>query len=153
MTFSESVRTCLREKYFFRFKGRASRSEFWWFMLFIGLVNAASTLGLSLLPRVEAGSVSLAISLLLLPPNLGVTVRRLHDRNLRGWWLLLPIIGLLGWLIGSTVPQPGEPSTQDMISSALAFSMSLIYLVILMMPSQPGPNRFGPNPVEDPYMS
>lgn len=144
MGFREAVRTCLVQKYFFRFSGRAPRSEFWWFMLFIAIVNIASGLALSLLPPLAAASVSLVISLMLLPANMGVTVRRLHDRNLRGWWLLLPITALVFWL--GNLALPPDLQQQNEISTALSFSMSLVYLVILMMPSQPGPNRFGPVP-------
>lgn len=144
MGFKEAVRTCLVQKYFFRFSGRAGRPEFWWFMLFIALVNIVTGLVLSLFPPMVAASASLVISLMLLPANMGVTVRRLHDRNLRGWWLLLPITALLFWLVSLTLPP--ELQQQNAISTAMSCGMSLIYLVILMMPSQPGPNRFGPMP-------
>lgn len=144
MTFAQAVRTCLRDKYFFRFSGRAGRPEFWWFMLFIGIVNLVSGLLLTLFPPMVAASISLAISLMLLPANLGVTVRRLHDRNLRGWWLLLPISALVLWLAASTMPD--QEIAQNSVSTIISFSMSLIYLVVLMMPSQQGPNRFGPMP-------
>lgn len=139
MTFKESINTCLREKYFFRFQGRASRSEFWWFMLFIALVNILTGLVFALLPPMVGASASLIVSLLLLPANLGVTVRRLHDRNLSGWWLLLPIVSLvLAVLFGA-----GD----SVISSTLSLAMCVCYLAILCMPSQPEVNRFGSPPV------
>ena len=90
MTFAQAVRVCLKDKYC-NFRGRASRSEFWWFMLCIGLINLAANIVLSPLPPKTAMGLNFLVSLALLLPNLGVTVRRLHDRNLAGWWLLVPI--------------------------------------------------------------
>lgn len=49
MTFAQAVRVCLKDKYC-NFRGRASRSEFWWFMLCIGLINLAANIVLSPLP-------------------------------------------------------------------------------------------------------
>lgn len=103
MTFVEAVRVCLKDKYCC-FRGRASRSEFWWFSLCIGLINLGANLLLSPLPRGTAMGLNFVISLALLLPNLGVTVRRLHDRNLAGWWLLIPIVSLLLWLLGRARP-------------------------------------------------
>lgn len=143
MTFSQSVRTCLVRKYFFVFKGRACRSEFWWFMLFIGLVNLVSGMALTLLPRKWALSISLAISLMLLPANFGVTVRRLHDRNLHGWWLALPLGSLFLWILGGG-------GTQAQAGAILSMAMNLGYLALLCMPGQKGPNRFGDDPLPEP---
>lgn len=140
MTLSESVKTCLGPKYFFKFQGRASRSEFWWFMLFIGLVNLVSGLLFALFPPMVGASLSLIVSLLLLPANLGVSVRRLHDRNLHGWWLLLPLGSLfVAILFGSQ---------DNMIANLLSLSMCICYLAILCMPSQTGANHFGEEPCE-----
>lgn len=139
MNFQQSVKTCLGPKYLFAFNGRASRSEFWWFMLFIGLVNFCAGILFSFFPAGLAAALSLGISLALFPANLGVTVRRLHDRNLRGWWLLLPLLSLVPFALGAAISQT---------NSILATAMCLIYLIILCMPGQPAPNRFGPPPVD-----
>lgn len=144
MTFKESVRLNLTARYFFDFRGRASRSEFWWFMLFIGLVNMAVSLLIVILPPILAGTFSLIVSLLLLPPNLGLTVRRFHDRNLRGWWLLLPMLALGGWMVTGGVSTPSLPG------NLLSLAMCLAYLAILCLPGQPWTNRFGPPPVLSP---
>lgn len=146
MTFKESVEICLLKKYFFNFRGRAPRSEFWWFMLFIFLVNAAASLLFSLMPVKIGASLSLALSLMIFPANLGVTVRRLHDRGMRGWWLLLPILSLVAW--GMTSGNPGGNTA----GSLLSLCMCLCYLAILCMPGQPGANRYGPNPLESQKM-
>lgn len=142
MTFQKAIYICLRQKYFFCFKGRASRSEFWWFMCFIFLINLLSGILFSFFPATIAASLSLVVSLLLLPANLGVAVRRLHDRNMSGWWLLLPLISLvLGILGGNTGPG------QSPVIAILTFGLCLVYLIILCMPGTAGPNRFGPDPL------
>lgn len=141
MTFQESIVTCLKEKYFFCFQGRASRSEFWFFMLFICLVNILTGLIFALAPPTVAMIGTSLISLALLPANLGVTVRRFHDRNLSGWWLLLPI----GALVFALLFGSGGP-----IASGFSLAMCVCYLAILSMPSQEGANRFGPAPQEAP---
>lgn len=139
MTFAESVRYNLTSGYLFDFKGRASRSQFWWFTFFIFIINIiVSALSLAL-PKSAALGFSLCVSLLLLPPNLGVTVRRFHDRDLRGWWLLLPVLALGVWALGGG-------NSANLAGDLLSFLMCLAYLIILCLPGQPGPNRFGPPP-------
>jgi len=89
MTFADSIKTCLTK--YAEFSGRASRSEFWWFMLFSVLVNCA------------AGQISNAVygvvSLALILPSLAVGARRLHDVDKSGWWLLLGLIPLVNILL------------------------------------------------------
>jgi len=88
MEFQESVRVCFAK--YFDFEGEASRPEFWWFFLFVGVVNLALA--------VVSSKLSGAFSLAVLLPFLAVAVRRLHDTNRSGWWLLiwfLPLVGLI----------------------------------------------------------
>ena len=83
MEFKEAVKICLTKKYCC-FKGRASRSEFWWLCLFTFILNLVVALLGSLLPAL--GSIVSAVQALwLLLPTVGVTTRRLHDRNLSGF--------------------------------------------------------------------
>ena len=97
MDFKTAVRTCLFRKYS-DFKGRASRSEFWWFVLFGAIVN--SFLGLFSNASPQTGMLTSGIvSLMLLLPHLAVTARRLHDANLSGWVQAAPIgLAALGGL-------------------------------------------------------
>ena len=141
MTFTEIIKQDLGKKYFFYFKGRASRSEFWLFMLFIFLVNLFVGILSSFLPIIVGQSLSIIVSLLLFPANLGVTVRRLHDRNLKGWWLLLPITPFLFWML-----MGGFNSPPNMALSILSLVLSLCYLIILCLPGTNGPNNFGDKP-------
>ena len=94
MIFAESVKSCLDG--YVKFDGRASRSECWWFAAFNLLVGALA-LSISAIYEIPGIVFSLA-GLALLLPNLAVCVRRLHDLNKSGWWVLLffiPIIGLI----------------------------------------------------------
>lgn len=79
------------------FSGRANRPQYWWFVLtaiIISLVlqvlgNASSIFGL----------VGAIYSLAVLIPSIAVSVRRLHDINKSGWWLLLIFIPIIGFII------------------------------------------------------
>jgi uncharacterized membrane protein YhaH (DUF805 family) len=92
------------------FTGRASRREYWMFILInlgiavlLGIVDAL--LG-------AKGFISNAYSLAMFVPSIAAAIRRMHDTNRSGWWILLPIVNI----------------------------------VFLAQDSQPGDNRFGPNP-------
>lgn len=103
MTFSESIKTCLAEKYA-NFSGDASLSEFNWFLFFLILFfffclfctqvfTIEGTLGTIL------GILFIIIWLLLFIPSLAVASRRLNDGGFSGWLLLLILLGPLGWSI------------------------------------------------------
>jgi uncharacterized membrane protein YhaH (DUF805 family) len=85
VSFFNAVQSVLRN--YANFKGRAVRSEYWWFVLFSVLVqSAASGFGDAL------GNL---VSVALLLPSVAVGVRRLHDSDRRGWWLLFPIVNIV----------------------------------------------------------
>jgi uncharacterized membrane protein YhaH (DUF805 family) len=94
------------------FRGRASRSAFWWFVLFtlilqvvIDLIVGRGTHG------ARTGSLGLISTLL----TLAVSVRRLHDGNHSGWWWLIGFLPIVGWIV---------------------------LLVFYLQPGTRGPNRF-----------
>jgi uncharacterized membrane protein YhaH (DUF805 family) len=89
MEFQEAVRVCFAK--YVDFEGEASRSEFWWFFLFTGVVSFA----LAVVSNKLSGLFSLAV----LVPFIAVTVRRLHDTNRSGWWVLIWFLPVVGWLI------------------------------------------------------
>ena len=89
MTFGEAIRTCFSK--YATFEGRASRSEYWWFFLFNFLVS----LGCGMISDTLSGLFSLAVLL----PSLAVGVRRLHDIDMSGWFLLVWLIPVVGWIV------------------------------------------------------
>jgi uncharacterized membrane protein YhaH (DUF805 family) len=143
MTLPESVKTVLVEKYV-TFSGRASRSDFWWFqlVLFLGAI-AAILVGTVLAVVFGAFSgggtdfIGPAMTFMFVPvglfylavllPVLAVTVRRLHDRNLSGWWYL-------AFIVLSIIPFVG-------------FLAGIALIVILILEGTNGPNKFGADPL------
>ena len=111
MTFSESVETCFAK--YVTWQGRASRSEYWWFVPFVFLayivgVVIDNVLGTAFtIPDPMTGEetsagygwVTVLIALGLFLPNLSVVVRRLHDKGRSGWWYWIALIPLIGSLI------------------------------------------------------
>ncbi|MFM8969804.1 MAG: DUF805 domain-containing protein [Actinomycetota bacterium] len=142
-----------------RFRGRASRSEFWGFSLFTLIVQLATS-GFEVL----GGLVSLALLL----PGLAVHVRRLHDTDRRGWWVLWPALGFAFALVAFIVfavstafdiVNPDEWDPQTAFDGASAWTIGLVgvgllvslvtgimNLVFLMQRSDLNANRFGPPP-------
>jgi uncharacterized membrane protein YhaH (DUF805 family) len=113
MDFQTSIRTCLQK--YATFTGRARRSEFWWFVLFGILVNIAASIVDSILfghssysgmmggggmhMGYDGGIIGSIASLALLLPNLAVGARRLHDIGRSGWWMLIALIPVIGWIL------------------------------------------------------
>ena len=84
------------------FSGRASRVEYWWFVLFIVLADIIATavdtvvLGTDL---EDTRPLAAIWGLATLIPSLAIGVRRLHDINKSGWWLLLWFVLVIGWIV------------------------------------------------------
>ena len=89
MTFQQSIRACFTK--YADFTGRASRSEFWWFTLFVIIVAAT----LSYLSQPWSAAFSVAIFL----PQLAVGARRLHDIGKSGWWQLFALVPIAGIIL------------------------------------------------------
>jgi uncharacterized membrane protein YhaH (DUF805 family) len=120
-------------KQYVDFSGRARRTEYWMFTLFnliisvvLGVVDRA--LGFGSFTGSASGGVGFSASLGLLGglyalavllPSLGVAVRRLHDTDRSGWWLLIALIPLIG---------------------------GIVLLVFFVLEGTRGPNRHGPDP-------
>ena len=148
MTFSESIKTVVFKKYA-TFKGRASRSEYWWYMLFASLISLLGAVIASTLYG-DPSELTLfdIVSLLLLLPGLAVSIRRLHDVNKSGWWLLYPWLGLILVPIASLFDDTSLMDSMVVISFSL---MTLGYLYVLYLAikkSDSGENQYGKNPVE-----
>jgi uncharacterized membrane protein YhaH (DUF805 family) len=98
MGFIGAIKTCFSK--YVDFKGRARRPEYWWWVLFNVLVGLA--LGIIDLVLASVGIpavLSNLANLVFLLPSLAVGARRLHDTDRSGWWLLLWLIPLIGWII------------------------------------------------------
>jgi len=121
MSFSEAIVSGLRN--YFNFSGRASRSEFWYFMLFC-VLTAIGTLIPDIfffwsLVAQGLGPINMVASLVLVVPGIAASVRRLHDIDRTGWWYLIAIT-----LVGS-----------------------LLLIVWFFKKGQAGKNRFGEDPL------
>lgn len=92
MQFHQAIHTCFIK--YANFNGRASRSEYWWFFLFVVLVNLVASTFIE-----QQGAITGIITLALFLPNLAVQVRRLHDINRSGWWILIIAVPLIGAII------------------------------------------------------
>ena len=114
MNFSESLNTCLKK--YFVFEGRASRSEYWWFQLIVSPSYFISTF-----LENEISYFFLGITLFTLIPAISVGVRRLHDTNRSGFFLLISFIPFIG---------------------------GIILLFFLIPEGTKGKNKFGPDPLK-----
>lgn len=130
MSLFRSIRSALRK--YADFTGRANRRDFWYFTLFIVVVLAITTIldgafigpARGYLPfEHEAGRpLSIAATVALFLPFLSISVRRLHDFNRSGWWILLaaiPVAGVIGLLVWFSLGgnreanRYGEPSSRQ----------------------------------------
>lgn len=83
------------------FTGRASRSEYWYFVLFNSLISLGVNIFFGIAGDRMGAAFGMLYGLFVLLPSVGVSIRRLHDTNKNGWnllWPLLPIIGSI-WLL------------------------------------------------------
>jgi len=135
-------------KRYAEFTGRSRRKEFWSFVLLvtivylvIGAIVFGTGASLASLAQQADPSNPFAIYSLFfsgtgllfvlwwlatLIPTIAVSVRRLHDRDMTGWWYL-------GFIVASFIPLVG-------------LIASIAFLVIMCLPGTPGPNKFGPDP-------
>lgn len=117
MGFGDAVRVCMQEK-FASFSGRATRAEYWYFVLFMFIVLFCGALTGIFLGRIFSGGdedvavgifivVYLLLALGFICPCVSVVVRRLHDTGRSGWWYwvgLIPYIGSIVLLIFELMP-------------------------------------------------
>ncbi len=114
MNFLESFNICLKK--YFVFEGRASRSEYWWFQLIVSPSYLISTF-----LENEMSYFFLGITLFTLIPAISAGIRRLHDTNRSGFFLLISFIPFIG---------------------------GIILLFFLIPEGTKGKNKFGPDPLK-----
>ncbi len=152
MSFGDSIGECFFN--YMNFRDRAARAEYWWWVLFaviLGLI--AVGLDLLIFRGWETGPFNLVISLALFFPGLTVTVRRLHDTNRSGWWILLPVIPAIltfaGFIAALTAnpfnPFNGTGLILVGVPAIIWIAATILLLVWMLLPSNAGNNRFGPN--------
>jgi uncharacterized membrane protein YhaH (DUF805 family) len=118
MNFSQAISSGFSN--YVNFRDRACRSEYWYWVLFI-LVAEIVTAIIDNVTGIPATSSILFLVTLI--PGIAVSVRRLHDLDRTGWWLLISLIPLIG---------------------------AIILLVWFISKGTDGPNRFGPDPLASP---
>jgi uncharacterized membrane protein YhaH (DUF805 family) len=145
------------------FGGRAPRAEYWWFVLalivvYIVLSIVEGIVGINHMIFGAYGPLTALLWLATIVPSIAVSVRRLHDTNRSGWWLLLPVIPYcLALLLGGAAifrvaaGGAGQPGMMAGLGVASIFLMIgavgwIVLLVFYVLPGTPGDNRFGPNP-------
>ena len=104
----------LKNKYA-TFTGRARRTEYWMFVLFSIIFAIVASIIDAI---ITGGLLGVVYTLAVIIPSIAVAVRRLHDTNRSGWWMLLGLVPLVG----------------------------LVLIYFLVLDSQPGDNEYGPNP-------
>ena len=147
LSFSDAIKTCYHK--FFTINARACRSEYWYFVLFAFVAHLVLSF-CAVLPVIGelAGGVG---SLLVFIPFVTVSIRRMHDLDKSGLWLLFPalLIALALFLV-----LYGALATAGMlfflgIVLILASAVSVVLIALLMaQPGTHGQNRFGPDPFQ-----
>ena len=114
MSFGDAITNCLTNNYV-GFSGRASRSEYWFWVLFTMIVSFVTGImdGFIFGSEFGTGTISNIAAVIYFLPGLAVWVRRLHDVGKSGWWILssiliLPVLLLLYWLIIEGDSNPNE---------------------------------------------
>lgn len=171
MGFAEAVRTCFRK--YVTFSGRASRPEYWWFVLFVFLGSiAASMLDAALFGtrfvevapgQVQArsdGPLASIFSLVTFIPLLAAGWRRMHDSGRSGIYLLYPLIvmfgvmSFIGFVAGFDAVMAGDLRAILAGASGVVIGIGMFVFLIspliviwwLTRPTEAEPNRFGPPP-------
>lgn len=148
MGFVEATRTCLAKA--FVIHGRASRPEYWWFIL-AGLIVSVIAAGAdAFLFGFGAwnGTLQAAVVLVLGIPQVTAAIRRLHDTGTSGWYLLFPLFGFAAAMGFGVLFGPLLGNTAAIIAGLIMLAGMLIQIYWLIEPSDPGTNRYGPNPHE-----
>ena len=174
MTFADAIRTCFRK--YATFSGRAPRSEYWWFALFVFLVSLVLSFvdaalfgtGTAEVDASPAQPLTGLFQLAVLIPVLAAGWRRMHDTGRPGWYVLLPMLAALGGLFfllvgigGFGLAERAGADAGILAQFAAIFGgtgmlvlviaqivLSLLLLWWLTRPSEPAANRYGPPPLE-----
>jgi uncharacterized membrane protein YhaH (DUF805 family) len=97
MSFGEAIHTCFVK--YATFSGRAARPEYWYWVLFTALAGLVFIV-IEWQVSAEGGKVLSAIfDVATFIPSIAVAARRLHDTDRSGWWQLLALVPIIGWIL------------------------------------------------------
>lgn len=157
-------------KRYAEFSGRSRRMEYWMFFLFQMLIGVVFWVLLAIVggsalmsggdptALAAAGGAAMIVfalyglvSLALIIPAIAVTVRRLHDTNRSGWWVLAPLSGYVIMLIGGVMAagspdNPGLGGVLALVGGLAALGLAIVLLVFMFLEGTKGPNNYGPDP-------
>jgi uncharacterized membrane protein YhaH (DUF805 family) len=134
-------------KRYAEFSGRSRRKEYWMYFLFLIIVGFVlglieGVMGLQQTVAGLYGPLSLLFALATFIPSLAVGVRRLHDTERSGWWVLLPILPYalsIAMFFSGNLPMAG-------IFGFVALGLAIVLLVFMVLDGTKGPNKYGPDP-------
>lgn len=170
--FWSAIKRCFRKTFIYH--GRASRGEYWWVWLFTLVLSAvlgAAAYGIGLAIGLRGAedpfmlssplddfisNATIIAQLVMFVPTISLSIRRLHDENRRGWWLLLPtmlqvvaVFALFAVIIAVGVAGGGSDAAigQGLVAGMLAFFgmyllSGLASVVLMIGPSDPRGARF-----------
>ena len=151
-------------KRYAQFSGRARRKEYWMYTLLIAIVSLVCFLldralgldgifgsGLTASPGSRIGVLRLILIVATFLPSIAVSIRRLHDTNRSGWWLLLLLvpycIGLALLGMGVAGGQLGLLALSG-IFMLIGLVGAIVLLVFMCLPGTSGPNSYGADPLD-----
>ena len=135
MDFVESIESAFRKS--FVWKGRASRSEFWWFYLFYTLGSIVTVLVDLIYGLPVLNTVFILVTLF---PNLSVFIRRLHDTGHSGWWYWIALLPIAIYSY--------EGRSHKVLMPIFGFMYAIKLLFTL---GEEGGNQYGSNPISQPH--
>lgn len=141
-------------KKYAQFSGRAPRAEYWWF--YLAYIIFAIVLNVLMSVSDFFGLLGI-IYLALIIPMIAVGVRRLHDIDRTGWWLLAPILpyaigfAMMFPAILSGAADPANPFNMTGLGLAgifllIGLALAVTLFIFSLLPGTKGPNRYGPDP-------
>lgn len=144
MDFKQAFITCAIEKRF-NWQDRACRSEFWWFYLATIVIGIIASLfnAIPLIGQVIALVINIAIWWL----SIVASIRRLHDIDKSGFWILLPAGASIVGVILIAMGVVGGSDLLFALGVIVGLGGTGYMIFLLVQPGTPGPNKYGPNPL------
>jgi uncharacterized membrane protein YhaH (DUF805 family) len=156
-------------KRYAEFSGRSRRMEYWMWVVFQILIAIAFwvlmmvTVGTAMMSTARGNpagimaaggaamiiwAIMMLVWLAFLIPGLAVAVRRLHDTNRTGWWILSPLAGYVLMFVGAGMAANGSSAGGALaaVGGIAALVLALVLVVFMLLEGTKGPNKYGPDP-------